>query len=106
MSRAREGSKPVHSRTLLRRGWNVLALGAVLGLALAASACGGESSEGAQVASLGGSTTPTETSGTTTSGSDDPQEILLDYTECMRDEGIDLPDPDFSGGERGGFRIQ
>lgn len=70
---------------------------------LALAACGGTaSSDGDEVASLGGSSTETETATTTTS--DDPQEALLDYTECMRDEGIDLPDPDFSG-EGGGGRI-
>jgi hypothetical protein len=94
------------SRALLRGGWRVPALVAALGLALAASACGGDSAEGAEVASLGGSSTQTETETTTTGASEDPQEILLDYTECMREEGIDLPDPDFSGGPRGGFRIQ
>jgi hypothetical protein len=88
-----------------RSAWNVAALVLVAGMALAASACGGDSAEGTQVASLGGSSTQSETT-TTGASSDDPQEILLEYTECMRDEGIDLPDPDFSGGARGGFRIQ
>jgi hypothetical protein len=99
----------VTSRSPRRRGWTVLALAGMLGLALAVSACaGGDSAEGAQVASLGGSSTETETETetTTTGTSEDPQEILLDYTECMRDEGIDLPDPDFSGGAGGGARIQ
>jgi hypothetical protein len=96
----------VSSSALLRGGWKVLALAAALGLAFLASACGGDSAEGAQVASLGGSSTQTETETTTTGASEDPQEILLDYTECMRKEGIDVPDPDFSGGARGGFRIQ
>lgn len=86
--------------------WNK-ALGAALVLlsVLALAACGGTAaSEDAEVASLGGSSTETETT-TTTTTSDDPQEILLDFTECMRDEGIDLPDPDFSGGGGGGGRI-
>ena len=74
-------------------------------LALAASACGGGSAEGAQVASLGGTTTQSTTTTTTGATSDDPQEALLEYTQCMRDEGIDMPDPDFSNGSRGGFRL-
>jgi hypothetical protein len=92
------------SRTLLQRGGYGLAIVLVAGAGLAASACGGGSAEGAQVASLGnGSTQSTTTS--TGATSDDPQEILLSYTKCMRKEGIDLPDPDFSGGPRGGFRV-
>jgi hypothetical protein len=76
-----------------------LAAGLILCSVLALAACGGNADgEGAEVASL--DTTPTETQAETqtTTTSDDPQEVLLAYTECMRDEGIDLPDPDFSGG--------
>jgi hypothetical protein len=29
------------------------------------------------------------------------QDAMLEYAQCMRDEGIDMPDPDFSEG--GGF---
>jgi hypothetical protein len=79
------------------------ALGAALILCsvLALAACGGSADgDDAAVASLGGSSTETETETTTTS--DDPQELLLDYTECMRDEGVDIPDPDFSGDGGGG----
>jgi hypothetical protein len=105
MSRAREGSESVSSRPLLPGGWKVLAVVAALGLALLASACGGDSAEGAQVASLCGSSTQADTETTTTGTSEDPQEILLDYSECMRKEGVDFPDPDFSGGPGGGARI-
>jgi hypothetical protein len=77
------------------------ALGAALILCsvLALSACGGTADgEGAEVASL--DTATTETDAQTTTTSDDPQEALLAYTKCMRDEGIDLPDPEFSDGGR------
>jgi hypothetical protein len=30
------------------------------------------------------------------------QDALVDYTDCMREQGIDMPDPDFSG-DGGGF---
>ena len=34
------------------------------------------------------------------------QETLLEFAECMRGEGIDMPDPDFSQGRGGGlFRL-
>lgn len=80
-----------------------------LGIALVACsmlvlvACGSGGGDDDGVASLGGVSTETET--TTTTASDDPEEVLLDYTECMRDEGIDIPDPEFSADGRGG-RIQ
>ena len=86
------------------RGWNLVGAAAVLCAALVAGACGGES-ESPEVASLGGGSTQTEAT-TTGASSDDPQEIVLEYTKCMRKEGIDLPDPDFSNGPRGGFRVQ
>jgi hypothetical protein len=31
------------------------------------------------------------------------QDAMLEYAQCMRDHGIDMPDPDFSGG--GAFQI-
>ncbi len=51
-----------------------------------------------------GTTSPGSTSSdSTTPDSVDPQEAFLDYTQCMRDEGIDLPDPQvFSAGAGGG----
>jgi hypothetical protein len=32
------------------------------------------------------------------------QKAMLDYAQCMRDHGVDMPDPQFSG--NGGFRVQ
>lgn len=29
--------------------------------------------------------------------SSDPEQAMLDYAECMRDNGIDMPDPEFTG---------
>jgi hypothetical protein len=75
---------------------------AVVALALLAAGCGGSSSSGDEgVASIeDDSATPAaETSGETTgSEATDPQQAMLDYAQCMRDNGIDFPDPDFSGG--------
>jgi hypothetical protein len=78
-----------------------LGVGLILSTVLALAACGGTTDgDGAEVASLDTATTETqaEAETDTTTTSDDPQELLLDYTECMREEGIDLPDPEFSGG--------
>jgi hypothetical protein len=37
-------------------------------------------------------------------GETDPQQAMLDYSECMRDHGIDMPDPQFEEGG-GGFIV-
>lgn len=48
----------------------------------------------------GGSTPGT---GDTGAPSSDPQQAMLDYAECMRDNGIDMPDPEFT--EDGGMMM-
>jgi hypothetical protein len=77
-----------------------LGLGATAGalavvLVLALTACGGDSNSGG-VASL------TDTAGQTTTDGDrsskaadskDPQEAALEYARCMREHGVDFPDP-------------
>ncbi len=35
----------------------------------------------------------------------DPQEAMLAFAECMRDHGIDMPDPQVAGEGEGGFAI-
>jgi hypothetical protein len=68
----------------------------VLTLAVAACAGGGnDPSDG--VASLGGSDTPTST---TRPGGGDLKQAALAYARCMREHGIDMPDPKFDGNER------
>lgn len=77
-----------------------LTVATVAGLSLVA--CGG--SDSAEVANLGDSATTTSEEGSEDQASEDPEEAILAYTECMREEGIDLPDPDFSGEPgQGGF---
>jgi hypothetical protein len=72
------------------------------------AACGGSSDDdGADVASVGTVTT-TADSGDGTSSGDEPsdadrEEALLEYAQCMRDNGIDMPDPQM--GEDGGVAI-
>jgi len=71
---------------------------AVLVPTVVAAGCGGGGGGGsAQVASLG---TASEASSPDPSGSTDdssppvdPDEAMLAYTECMREHGVDLPDP-------------
>jgi hypothetical protein len=65
-----------------------LLLGLLLVLALAVAACGGGKPSG--VASLGGD----KATATTRAGGDDRQAALA-YARCMRQHGIDMPDPKF-----------
>lgn len=71
---------------------------ALLALALVATACG-DSASSAGVASLD------EAATTTTANSDDAtldtEEAVLAFAECLRDEGLDVPDPELDG--EGGF---
>jgi hypothetical protein len=64
-------------------------------LLLAAAACGGGNDDDDGVASLGdGSGT---TTGSTTTGEQDSQQSLVEFAECMREHGVDMPDPDADG---------
>jgi hypothetical protein len=69
-------------------------LAVALGLAL--TACGGEDGDSDGVASLTDTTGQTTTNGDQGSdGADakDREEAALDYARCMRENGIDFPDP-------------
>jgi len=71
-----------------------LALGLLLALGLAVAACGGGGkSDG--VASLGDKATATTSPG----GSSDPQQAALAYAKCMRQHGINMPDPKVDANE-------
>jgi hypothetical protein len=80
-------------RPLLFRG-----LLAVLLLAVGVAGCGGgDKSDG--VASLGGAGSATSTT-TANAGEDvDPAQAALAYGRCMRQHGIDMPDPQVTGDE-------
>src|SRR5262245_58294057 len=81
-----------------RWGWPHLAglVGAVLALTLAVAACGGGAKAGG-VASLGGADKPTATTNAG-GGSKDFKQAALEFARCMRQHGIDMPDPDLNGG--------
>lgn len=83
----------------LNRLLMIFAAAIFAGLLLAA--CGG--SESPEVANLGTDTT-TDAEADATEAPSDPEEAILAYTQCMRENGVDLPDPDFSvePGEGGG----
>jgi hypothetical protein len=78
-----------------------LLLGLLLVLALAVAACdGGGDDKPSGVASLGGSATPTTSGSNAGGGGKDPSNDLrqlLAWARCMRQHGINLPDPQLSG---------
>jgi hypothetical protein len=80
-----------------RRRWRprLAALVGVLALTLAVAACsGGNQNDG--VASLSGSNKATTTTAAPLS-KQDAQQAALAFARCMREHGIDMPDPQFSG---------
>jgi hypothetical protein len=81
-----------------RRGRRLLVPPAlVVALALATSACGGSSGGGAEVASADGSGGATAENASTEEKVD-PEQAGLDFARCMREHGVDMPDPK-SGGD-------
>jgi hypothetical protein len=62
---------------------------ALLAFSLLAAACSGGDESGPQVASLD----DTETDTTLAAPELDQEETLLEFSECMRDQGVEFPDP-------------
>lgn len=74
-------------------------------LALVTTACAGDNdTEG--VASLEGSepNSPAEVTDTTASEDIDIEQAMLDFTQCLRDQGIDIEDPTLDANGNLGFR--
>ncbi|HSR27396.1 MAG TPA: hypothetical protein VLR51_02985, partial [Actinomycetes bacterium] len=80
----------------------VTLLGLGLALALALAACG-TPADGDQVASLSGGDATTTTKGTGGDGKD-PQQQAIDFARCMREHGVDMPDPEVD--DQGRVRIR
>jgi hypothetical protein len=81
-----------------------MALAAIAPAVFGLAACGGNGTDGDGVASAGGGTAAAASA--SPSQSVDPQEAALKFAQCMRQNGVDMPDPDGSGriqirGERG-----
>ena len=66
-------------------------------------ACGGGGDDDG-VASLSGAGTDGEGATSTTLSEEEQQEAMLDWAECMREQGLDVPDPQF--GEDGEVMVQ
>jgi hypothetical protein len=92
----------------MRRTRPAALVAVALSLAALASACGGggddDTGDVATLGDTGAATDDTTAEGETASDAPtDPQEAALAYAECMRENGIDMPDPEFSNG--GGVAI-
>ena len=75
----------------MQQRWRTLLLPAVLAVGLVATACGG-ASEGA----ADGIATAGDGNGARTASDKkkvDPQQAGLDFARCMREHGVDMPDP-------------
>jgi hypothetical protein len=95
--------RPAGGRRLRPPGPWLALLG--LGLALALGACGG-TPDGDRVASLSGAGATSTTNGTGKAAADkDPQQAALDFARCMRQHGIEMPDPEVDDRGRVKMRI-
>jgi hypothetical protein len=91
------------SRRMTRTKRTAIALGALAGAAalllLPACSDGDDSDDTAGVASLGDSSTDSTAASTDSSTAEENyQQAMLDYAQCMREQGVDMPDPQFSDG--------
>jgi hypothetical protein len=99
-------------RTVKTRNVTLAAALAVLLLAVAAvaSGCGSSSSADDDVAALDETTTTEESTPATAEEEEnqtdeDRQEAALEWAKCMREHGIDVPDPEFGADGRGTVRV-
>ena len=76
----------------------------LLAIAAVASGCGSASSDDG-VAALDDTaeTTENDSSENASAGEEDPEEVALAWAECMREHGIDVPDPEID--ENGRVRV-
>lgn len=87
-------TRPRRSRPGLRLGTTL----ALAGLVVVATACGGEAAGSGGVASLGDDRGGDAADGAEQGGSDQSfEEALLAFSRCMREQGIDMPDPELGG---------
>jgi hypothetical protein len=82
------------------RAWRVAAT--LLGVAMLVS-CGSPAQSSDGVASLADASSADSSADSTTTTTITIQDAAVQYAQCMRDEGVDIPDPEvFSSGDGGG----
>lgn len=75
----------------MQRQWRTFLVPAALALGLLGAACGGSSSAGADgIASAGGGSSARKAADT---AKVDPEQAGLEFAQCMREHGVDVPDP-------------
>ena len=79
------------------RRLRMLGLPAVLALSVLATACGGSSGVGGDGVASAGSGNKAK-SARDDGKKSDPQQAGLDFSRCMREHGVDVPDPKTDGG--------
>jgi hypothetical protein len=90
----------------MRKHTRRLLLPAVLSLALWTTACGGGGNGNDQVATLSNDDGSTEQTGNDSGTGEElteeeRQQAMLDFAACMREHGVDMPDPTFDENGRG-----
>jgi hypothetical protein len=92
------GGRGIPARPRRRRWqpWLAPFLGA-LALMLAVAGCGDGGNDPNGVASLSGANKPTTTTSAGPASKRDAQKAALEFARCMRQHGIDMPDPNISG---------
>ncbi|HEX7277500.1 MAG TPA: hypothetical protein VF244_09020, partial [Acidimicrobiales bacterium] len=84
-----------------RRGRRLL-VPLVLALALGGAACGSSAGADDQVASATGTGSSAKAEGASDKDKVDAEQAGLDFARCMREHGVDMPDPQTGGGPGGG----
>jgi hypothetical protein len=72
--------------------WRMLLVPAVVALGVLAAACGGSSGDQAEGLATAGDGAATNTAAKD-KGKKDPEQAGLDFARCMREHGVDVPDP-------------
>lgn len=80
----------------MQRRWRTHLVPAALALGLLAAACGGSPEGGTGGIASAGDGSAAKT--TADKGKADPEQAGLDFARCMREHGVDMPDPQAGGG--------
>jgi hypothetical protein len=80
----------------MRRGLRLAYAAVPIAFVVALAGCAGDGDDGNGVASVGGTPSAAASSGAAAPG--DSAELALKFAQCMREHGVDMPDPEIDGG--------